>query len=159
MIKIEGDFGTSILKYNPFGIKDEKGELLLFETWEGMYKYTILKMSEWFQKGIVDVVLLVSKLTGISIMEAKIEVRQWRKQGFFDAFVFLDSPDGWVVEEDRTEYHRIVRLFEMLHSISGTRLDKVQFNSALMAFHKKKGGCGDADEDSDGEKEDSAEKR
>lgn len=142
MIKIEGDFGTSILKYNPFGIKDEKGELMLFETWEGMYKYIIRKMSEWFGKGIVDVVLLVSKLTGISVMEAKVEVRQWRKQGFFDAYVFLDSPDGWVVEEDRTEYHRMVRLFEMLHSISGTRLDKKMFDNALTAFHKWKGGWG-----------------
>ena len=142
MIKIEGDFGTSILKYNPFGIKDEKGELMLFETWEGMYKYTIRKMSEWFGKGIVDVVLLVSKLTGISVMEAKVEVRQWRKQGFFDAYVFLDSPDGWVVEEDRTEYHRMVRLFEMLHSISGTRLDKMMFDNALTGFHKWKGGWG-----------------
>ena len=142
MIRIEGDFGSSILKYNPFGIKDEKGELMLFETWEGMYKYTIRKMSEWFGTGIVDVVLLVSKLTGISVMEAKVEVRQWRKQGLFDAYVFLESPDRWVVEENRTEYHRMVRLFEMLHSISGTRLDKVQFNSALMAFHKRKGGCG-----------------
>ena len=138
MIKIEGDFGASILKYNPFGIKNEKGELMLFETWEGMYNYTILKMSEWFQKGIVDVVLLVSKMTGISVMEAKIEVRQWRKMGFFDAYILLDSPDRWVVEEDRTEYHRMIRLFEMLHSISGTRLDKAMFNSALTAFHERR---------------------
>lgn len=138
MIKIEGDFGSSILKYNPFGIKNEKGELMLFETWKEMYKYTMLKMSEWCPKGIVDVVLLVSKLTGISVMEAKVEVRQWRKQGFFDAFVILDSPDGWVAEEDRTEYHRMIRLFEMFHSISGTRLDKEMFDEALTAFHEWK---------------------
>lgn len=56
--------GDWMEKYNPFALKNAKGEVLKFESREAIYLYVMKEIRKYCKRGYVELALLVKHLTG-----------------------------------------------------------------------------------------------
>lgn len=119
------DFCDMMEKYNPFALKNEKSEIMLFDTYKEVYEYTMKRLYDKYPRGFIDLVLFVHEECGIPFADAEREVKSWRK--------FFDKPElllDWNQPENR-EYLLRKILFS-LHLLTETDFNEVMFKQALV---------------------------
>lgn len=123
------DFEEMIEKYNPFGFKNENGEICMFETYKDAYKYALRKLGDDMTAGFVDLPLYISKNTGLIIQEAEREAARmrplWgpRDVQLIDLRNFKDGADS-----------QLKNFIKCLHTITETKFDEASFQEALVWF-------------------------
>lgn len=133
------NFEDLIKKYNPFGIKDEKGESMLFENYTHVYKHTLDVISSEFPRGYIDLALLLNKLTQqpFSVckmfVKKKSFVRNFGSNMMFDDYVLICTPENGIFPKEKIE-----ALFKALHTLSETQFALGHFNVAWDDYIMKK---------------------
>lgn len=133
------NFEDLIKKYNPFGIKDEKGESMLFENYSEVYKYTLEVISREFPRGYIDLSILLNKLTQQPFSVCKMFVkkkaflRNFGSNMLFDDYVLICTPGCGIFEKEKIE-----ALFKALHTLSETQFALGHFNVAWDDYIMKK---------------------
>lgn len=122
------NFEELMEEHDPFAIKDEKGKIKFFKTYEDVYYFVLMHLFYNNRRGYVDLVLLVSQLTKLTIKESETVVADmhglWGKE---DALII---PMPWIKEfEEQTE--DLKNLFKCLHLITETKFNEYDFDSAL----------------------------
>lgn len=116
-----------ILEHNPFAIKI-KGELKYFETYEACYDYVFRYITVNCTRGFIDVMLLISDLTGSNLKDARL-IFQKMKKTVQSEYLYLDFRCFTPGTEEEIE-----RLFKGLHTISETKLNEEMFYRSLNRF-------------------------
>ena len=115
--------------YNPFVLKDEKGRILLFNTYEKAY-YELLKRVYKAGPILFDAVLFCKKQLNMPFSDARKFVSSWTRYIKSDEGIFLiDWKDGGRERDIMLE--TIVR---GMHMVSETRFNSDMFKSALTNF-------------------------
>lgn len=112
-----GNFVDMIVKYNPFGLKSQNGEPQFYETRYDNYLDVVKRLKEASPRGFLDVPLFLHENTGMPIDYCQRLVSENYKNGIEEE-IFVVWDDGSAGEI------WLKRILEMLHSISGTELDK-----------------------------------
>lgn len=118
-------FEDLIKRFNPFGIKDEVGNSMVFEDYGEVYKYTISYLREHFPKGFIDVPLMLHQLTKVPLTDAQRFARNFK-------YISLNL-DTWLIEWDCEELnpkYKCELLMRALHTLSETKFSPDYFNWA-----------------------------
>lgn len=124
------NFEELIKKYNPFGIKDDAGECMLFEDYGKAYAHVLKILIKQYPKGYIDISLLLHGLTHqplaacINAISKRAFIRELGENplGGTD---YLCAPEDGVFPKERIE-----RLFKAFHTISETQFAQGYFNVA-----------------------------
>lgn len=130
------DFGTLIEKHNPFGVKSTDGNIKLFGDYAEAYIYVLTILYCHFKRGYVDMVVLISMLTGVNA-NACFEVVNSMKSLWGDredrlcSFPWASLSDNSV---DIKEWGDAILIMRCLHLLTETQFDMAQFDRALHDF-------------------------
>lgn len=131
------NFEELIKKYNPFGVKDEKGECLLFEDYGKMYLYVLKFLHSQFPKGYIDVPLFMNMLTKQPLCVCMTFARKNRfvnclgVQNISKDYIYICTPEQ---EQGLLPVEKYKNLFKALHTVSETQLKEGFFNVAWDKF-------------------------
>ena len=126
------DFADMIERFNPFGFKKSNGESLIFETYLGVYKYTLDKLTAMFPRGYVDLVLFLHEMTGMPANDCKQIVKSWKSLGVEETMLI----EFWSASPDRSI--QLKRIMQALHSLSGTHFNEAYFSEAMRELDTEK---------------------
>lgn len=126
------NFGELMVLHDPFGIKDEKGNIKFFKSYEECYTFVLQHLFAHNRRGYVDIVLLVSQLSKVKLTECKALVDCMRGLWGTDDARMIRMP--WH-EDFETDYHDLVMLFKCLHLITESKFDESMFRSAIEKLH------------------------
>lgn len=116
-------------RLNPFGIKDETDEFMVFSDYGKCYLYVLKKAKEMFPRGFIDVPLLISYLTHCSIGEAE-------KLSSKFTLISLEN-DIYLAPWSENPKVEIDMLMRSLHTLSDTQFSVDYFNWAWYEFTKE----------------------
>lgn len=126
------NFEELIKKYNPFGIKDDEGDVMLFDDYGKMYSYVLKFLKEQCPKGYIDIPLLMHMLTRQPLSVCITFVRKntfirclGGMQNISRDYIYFCPPVDGVFPKEKIE-----NLFNAFHTISETHLMQGYFNVA-----------------------------
>lgn len=122
------DYEDIVGRYNPMGIRTDKGPLS-FATLTEAYYYVIEKLFVTFPRGYLDLPLFVCKETNINIRDAERFVKIYGRTMGCDEIMLIKL---WCKNRERDEFLR--RLCNMLHMVTGTTFKNDFFLEALNRF-------------------------
>ena len=120
------DFAEMMEKYNPFALKNEKSEIMMFENYRKVYEYTLKRLYEKYPRGYIDLVLFVHEECGIPFADAEREVKGWRK--YCANSVTLVE---WK-KADMARNNELRNILFSLHLITETSFNEVEFKQSLV---------------------------
>lgn len=124
--------GDYLERFNPFGLKNEKGRILHFKTRDDIYLYTLKEIRKYCKRGYIELTLLMKHLTGFD--ESTCEdlanaARKYEKTLAKDP-IFVDwSNVGY--EKDRLE-----AIIKALHILTETEFVWASFEYAWIMFRQ-----------------------
>lgn len=125
------NFADYIQRFNPFGIKVQgKGEA--FKTYEECYDYVFDWLLTFSSRGYIDVPLLLSELTECPLTEMQNYVKNDQRRGEISDILLCNF-----TEVCREDGQTLESLFQYMHSLSGTAINKEMFNNSLKKFWLK----------------------
>lgn len=111
-------------RFNPFGVRDPETQAIkTFKDYGDLYLYTLQFLKRNFPKGIIDIPLAISKLTGCSIVVAEKVVNRMNLHSGVEDIVLIN----WKDQGDEEKGALIMICF---HQISGTTFSHDFFNWA-----------------------------
>lgn len=124
------NFEELIKKYNPFGVKNDAGECMLFEDYGKAYAHVLKVLKKEYPRGFIDISLLLHGLTHqplgacINVIGKPAFIRELGENplGGTD---YLCAPEDGVFPKESIE-----RLFKAFHTISETQFAQGYFNVA-----------------------------
>lgn len=122
-------FEETIKKYNPFGVRDEKGEPMMFEDYGKCYLHVLKQLKKQFPRGFIDVPLFLMTLSRIPLNDA----RRFAKNSPFikmDREIYLCP---WEDEKSNTKYLAEL-LMRALHTLTETKFSTDFYNAAWNEF-------------------------
>lgn len=122
--------GDYLSKYNPFGIKDEKNNVLHFKDYGEIYLHTLKETQKYCQRGYLELPLLIKHLTGFDFDTATdiAELVKKNDKTIPEGPLFVDWTDVGYSKE------RFVSLMKGLHELTETTFDWVMFEYAWLRF-------------------------
>lgn len=120
-----------INKINPFLIRDDTGNLLVFKDYGECYLYTLKFLRDKFKRGFIDVPLAVYLLTRVSPNDARRIAKKL-------PFLILASEIYLCPWEDKKSNPKFKaeQIMRALHSLSDTKFSTDFFNWAWDEFMK-----------------------
>lgn len=118
-------FEELIEKYNPFALKDAKGEVMLFSDYGKCYEYIFNCVRAECPRGYLDVPLFMQKRTGMPFADCKRFVHSWWRH---DEVIRID----WTFLPEARKY--LIDLVDMFHKISETTTDHEKLQVRLAVF-------------------------
>lgn len=128
------DFETLIQVHNPFGIKANDGNIKFFTNYAEVYYYVLDVLYTQFKLGYIDMIYLISVLTGVKVGACEDLFRQMKP-------IWGEQPERifeyhW--EYDYCNKHMPLQIiFRSLHLITETQFDEVAFRKAYEMFRLK----------------------
>lgn len=113
-------------KYNPFGFKDDKGEIMLFSDYGKIYAYTLKKLYTECCNGYCDLGLFIHQQTGMPLGDCSRHVKIWSRAK--DDVLEID----WTSVQDTRS--KLIEIINILHCISETKVNHNFLNLALGEF-------------------------
>lgn len=113
-------------KYNPFGFKDDKGEIMLFSDYHKIYEYTFKALYESCGNGYCDLALFIHQNTQMPLADCSRHVKMWsrKKEDVLEI-------DWTSLQDSRT---KLIEIVNVLHCISETKINHNMLNLALGEF-------------------------
>lgn len=126
------DLSDVILVYNPFCLKNDKGTLMVFETYEEAYVELLRRLYKAGPTAVDPVVFLCDNL-GMANMDAVDFVKSWGRKYRETTQLFLFD---WSEDNRETDYY--AREFcWCMHQLSETQFNEAMFNNALCRIKKE----------------------
>ena len=124
------DFESLIEEHNPFAIKSLDGQIQLFDDYAEVYLYVLRVLYSQFERGYVDIILLVNILTGMRVGECEDLFRQikplWGPQP--ERLMSYDWDMGAAHNTDLQD------VMKSLHVITETNFKMYEFEKAFEKF-------------------------
>ena len=125
------DFETLIEVHNPFGIKATDGNIRFFANYTEVYLYVLHVLNVQFQRGYVDMLLLVNVLTNLPVGQCEEVFRQMRT-------IWGKSPERLITYDWDSccskNNREVADIMRCLHVITETAFDAEAFDKACEIF-------------------------
>lgn len=127
------DLEEYIRLYNPFAVRNEKDEMMIFKSYREVYLDMIERFYKASPRGYLDVVLFISDLYKMNLPNAEDTFRGMKKLGVTEIMQIC-----WR-EMHGCDDEALRRLLKGFHTISETRFDESRFRDALDLIKNKLG--------------------
>lgn len=125
-----GLFAEHIEQHNPFGIKDEKGNVLYFKTYRENYLYVLKEMRRYCKRGYVEIAVLLHHLSGFDEATCiEIEISGMK---LFPILRNVPILIDW--ERPDATYNQIAAIIKSFHLLTNTQFDFAMFEMAWNDF-------------------------
>lgn len=127
------DLTDFIQKHNPFGVKNEDGEIQYFKTYKEAYLYVFRLLHTHFTRGYVELPLLLHELTQMKSTECTRMMHLFKSEWGKDEVRLMEY--NFLCEENSFEDLRII--LRTLHRLSGTQFDEEMMLQARAVFRNQ----------------------
>lgn len=118
-------FADLIVKFNPFGFKEEDGSSMVFRDYGELYKYTLKTLFAQFPRGYIDLPLFVHLHTKMPLRNCVELVRTFRNMKMISGVYLIKYWD-----EDDQPKMKFALILQGLHTISNTPFNQSYFDEA-----------------------------